>query len=157
MNQLLDGINAGDILLYLPSSVRTSLETLERTGRDWDAVGNLMTATATAGVAVTGTGQWTADLWQAVKWEVRSFLCTDSEGYAELRKEWVELKQQSSALALRSLATQIATKLGVDRGVVAPLVAWLLVAARRFGKDGMCQTLSVAPGVGSVLPRSSYA
>jgi hypothetical protein len=153
VSQPLEGID--DLLLHLPSNVRASLEALEHAGTDWNAVGNLLAATPNAGVAITGTGQWTADLWQAVKWEVRSFLCTDSESYAELRKDWDELKRQSSALAVRSLARLIGVKLGVASGVIAPLVTWLFVVAQRVGKEALCQ--STAPSTGSVLPRSPYA
>jgi len=156
MSQLLEGIEAGDLLQHMPSNVRTSLETLERAGTDWNAVGNLLAATPTAGVALTGTGQWTADLWEAVKWEFRSFLCTESEAYAELRLEWDELKQRSSALAVGSLAALIGAKLGVASGVVAPLVTWLFVVARRIGEEDVCLTLSAAPTVGFIQPRSPY-
>ena len=157
MSQLLEGLDAGDLLLHMPSNVRTSLEMLERAGTDWNAVGNLLTATPTAGVVLTGTGQWTADLWQAVKWEFRSFLCTDSETYAELRREWGDLIRRSPALAVGSLARVIGLKLGVASGVLTPLVTWLLVVAQRMGKDSVCVMLSTAPAVGSVLPRSPYA
>ena len=157
MNHLLEGIDAGDLLQHMPSSVRSSLETLERAGTDWNAVGNLLAATPTAGVALAGTGQWTADLWQAVKWEFRSFLCTDSESYGELRKEWDELKRRSSPLAVAALATLIGAKLGIASGVIAPLVTWLFVVAGRMGMEALCLTLPTAPGVGSVLSRSPYA
>jgi hypothetical protein len=144
MNQLLEGINAEDLLQHMPSHMRTSLETLERAGTDWNAVGNLLAATPTTGVVFTGTGQWTSDLWQAVKWEFRSFLCTDSEPYAELRKEWDELTHQSSARAVASLARVVGARLGVASGVVAPLVTWLFVVSRRLGKDEVCLTLAAA-------------
>lgn len=154
MSQLLDGIDEADLLQQVTSSVRASLETFERAGTDWNAVGNLLAATPITGVALAGTGQWTSDLWQAVKWEFRSFLCTDSEQYADLRQEWDQLKQQSSALAARSLTALIGSRLGVASGVIAPLVTWLFLVAGRVGKDALCLTLSVAPGTGSVLPRS---
>ena len=145
MNHLLEGIDAGDLLQHMPSSVRSSLETLERAGTDWNAVGNLLAATPTAGVALAGTGQWTADLWQAVKWEFRSFLCTDSESYGELRKEWDELKRRSSPLAVAALATLIGAKLGIASGVIAPLVTWLFVVAGRMGMEELCLTLPTEP------------
>jgi hypothetical protein len=157
MSQLLEGFDTRDLLQHVPSSVRTSLETLERAGTDWNAVGNLVAATPTAGVALAGTGQWTADLWEAVKWEFRSFLCTESERYAELRVHWDELKQRSPALAVASLATLIGAQLGVASGVIAPLVTWLFMVARRIGEDDMCLTLSAAPSVGPVQPRSPVA
>jgi hypothetical protein len=157
MNQLLEGIDAADLLGHMPSNVRTSLETLERAGTDWNAVGSLLAATPTAGVALTGTGQWTASLWDAVKWEFRSFLCTESDRYAELRLEWDELKRQSPARAVGSLATLIGAQLGVASGVIAPLVTWLFVVARRIGKDDVCLTLSAtAPSIGSVQPLSPF-
>lgn len=157
MSQLLDGIDAGELLQHMPSSVRASLEMLERAGTDWNAVGNLLAATPTAGVALTGTGQWTADLWGAVKWEFRSFLCTDSDRYEELRTKWDELKQQSPSLAVGSLATLIGSTLGVASGVIAPLVTWLCVVTRRIGEDDVCLTLSaVAPRIDSVQPRVPF-
>ena len=154
MSHLLEGIDPGDLLQQVPSGVRTSLETLERAGTDWNAVGGLLAATPTAGVALTGTGQWTSELWDAVKWEFRSFLCTDSEPYAELRMEWDELKRQSPAVAVGSLATHISGKLGVTSGVIAPLVTWLLVVARRIGTEGACLMLSPLPSISLVQPRS---
>ena len=120
-------------------------------------MGNLLAATPNAGVVLTGTGQWTADLWEAVKWEFRSFLCTESERYAELRTEWDGLKQQSPARAVGSLATLIGAQLGVASGVVAPLVTWLFLVAQRIGKEDMCLTLLATPSVAAVQPRSPFA
>jgi len=157
MSELLEGIDAADLLQHMPSSVRASLETMERAGTDWNAVGNLMATSPSAGVAVTGTGQWPADLWEAVKWEFRSFLCTESERYAELRTDWDELKQRSPSLAVGSLATLIGAKLGVASGVIAPLVTWLFVVTRRIGKEDVCLTLSAVPHIGFVQPRSPFA
>ena len=154
MSQLLEGIDGGDLLLHMPSNVRTSFEMLDREGTDWNAVGDLLAATPTTGVVLTGTGQWTADLWQAVKWEFRSFLCTDSEPYAGIRSEWDQLKRKSPALALAALARIMGAKLGVASGVLVPLVMWLFVVARRRGKDSLCNLLSSTPGGGSMLPRS---
>jgi hypothetical protein len=157
MSELLEGIDAGDLLQHMPASVRTSLETLERAGKDWNAVGSLLAATPNAGVALTGTGQWTTDLWEAVKTEFRSFLCTDSEAYEPLRASWDGLKHQSSPLAVGALATLIGERLGVAGGVLAPLLTWLFVAARRFGTETVCLALSAAPGVGAVGPRAPHA
>ena len=159
MSELLEGIDAGDLLRHMPSSVRSSFETLERAGTDWNAVGNLLAATPTAGVAFTGTGQWTSGLWEAVKWEFRSFLCTESERYEELRLQWDDLKQQSPAVAVGSLATVIGAKLGVASGVIVPLVTWLFLVARRIGKDEVCLSLSAAApsAVGFLQPRAPYA
>jgi len=157
MSELLDGIDSGELLQHIPSNLRASLEALERAGTTWNAVGNLMAVSPSAGVAVSGTGQWPADLWEAVKWEFRSFLCTDSERYAELRTEWDGLKRQSPALAVRSLATLIGAKLGVASGVIAPLVTWLFVVTGRLGKDDVCLTLSATPNTGLVQPRSPFA
>jgi len=141
MSQLLDGMDAEKLLEHMPTSVRTSLETLERTGTDWNAVGNLLAATPTAGVAFTGTGQWTGDLWEAVKWEFRSFLCTESDAYAELRADWETLKHRSVTRAVGALATLMGTRVGVTSGVIAPMVTWLLVVSRRMGAQDVCLTL----------------
>lgn len=157
MNPLLEGVDAGELLQYIPSNVRSSLEVLERAGTDWNAVGILLAATPTAGVAFKGTGQWTANLWEAVKGEFRSFLCTDSEAYAELRSEWSELKQKSPALAVGSLSGLMGMKLGVASGVLAPMVTWLFVVALRIGRESLCVTLSTAPMPGSAQPWLPHA
>lgn len=157
MSQLLEGVEAGDLLQRMPSNVRNSLEALERAGTDWNAVGILLAATPTAGVAVKGTGQWTANLWEAVKWEFRTFLCTESEPYAELRKEWDDLKQRSSALAVEALSGVMGEKIGVASGVIAPLVTWLFVVALRIGEEAVCVTLSAAPSTGVAQPWSPHA
>ena len=149
MTELLASIDAGDLLQHMPSNVRASLETLERAGTDWNAVGNLLAATPTAGVTITGTGQWASEIWQAVKWEFRSFLCTDSEPYAELRAEWTTLTRQSSAVAVRSLAARIGARIGVASGILAPMVTWLFVVARTMGQEPLCVALSTT--------RSPYA
>ena len=156
MSAILEGIDASDLLRHLPSNVRSSLETLERAGTDWNAVGNLLAGTPTAGVAMRGTGQWTSELWEAVKWEFRSFLCTESERYAELRTNWDELKGQSSTAAAASLATVVGERLGVARGVVAPLVTWLLLVARRDGKDDACRALSATVTSSPIQPPSPF-
>jgi hypothetical protein len=142
MKQLIDRIDPDDLLLRMPSTVRTSLEALERAGADWNTVGNLLAAAPTGGVALAGTGQWTSDLWQAVKWEFRSFLCTDSEPYAKLRADWNDVTRQSSAAAVSSLAAVIGHKLGVASGVLVPMVTWLFLVARRMGREALCLTLS---------------
>lgn len=157
MSHLLEGMVADDLLKSVPANVRTTLEAMQRAGTDWNAIGNLLAGTPNAGVALIGSGQWTGDLWDAVKWEVRSFLCTDSEPYADLRKEWNELTRNSSALAVGSLATVIGTKLGVTGGVLQPLVIWLFVVAQQIGKDALCLSLSAAPGIGSIPSRIPYA
>ena len=155
MSALLEGIDAAALLQHMPSSMRASLETLERAGTDWNTVGTLLVATPTSGVVLAGTGQWTMDLWDAVKWEFRGFLCTESGAYAELRTEWDALKQRSPALAVRSLATIIGTRIGVTGGVIAPLVTWLFVVAHRVGKEELCQALSAASSTSAAEPWSA--
>lgn len=151
MTGLLEGIEADVLLQQVPTSVRVSLETLERNGTDWNAVGILMTATPTAGVALSGNGQWTGDLWDAVKWEFRSFLCTDSEWYAEPRLQWDALKHASPGAAIGMLATRMGARLGVSSGLLVPLVTWLLVVARRTGEEDACTALSTAVPVTDFL------
>jgi hypothetical protein len=145
MTALLEGIEVTELLKHLPSDVRTSIEAMERVRTDWNAIGSLMAATPTTGVAFSGTGQWTVDLWEAVKWEFRSFLCTESDPYSELRTNWDDLKLRSSSRAAGSLATAIGLRLGATAGVIAPLVTWLMVVARRIGTDDMCLALSATP------------
>jgi hypothetical protein len=154
MSDIMEGLDAAALLGQLPSSMRASLETLERAGTDWNAVGTLLVGSPTAGVALAGTGQWTTDLWDAVKWEFRSFLCTESESYDELRAGWDALRERSPTLAVRALAARVAERIGVTGGVVAPLVTWLLVVAHRMGKDALCLALSTVSSTGAAEPWS---
>jgi hypothetical protein len=73
--------------------------------------------------------------------EFRSFLCTSSAAYADLRSRWEALRDQSIAAAAAALAAGIASRLGVSAEVVAPLVVGLLLSAVRMGCRTMCRHL----------------
>ena len=74
-----EGLSEQELLGMLPTTVSGHLATLDRQNVQWDQVGALLAGAPTSGVSVKGGGQWTGGLWQAVRHELGSFLCTDSE------------------------------------------------------------------------------
>ena len=140
MNDPLLNASEAELLAQLPTSVSAGIKTLSAT-MDWDAVGaNLATAPGN-NLAIKSGSPWTGNLWQAVKAEFRSFLCTESPEYATLRAEWGTLSQKSSTLAVAALSGAIGAHLGVASGVLAPLVIWSIVASLKIGRGALCQLL----------------
>lgn len=74
--------------------------------------------------------------------EFRSFLCTSSPVYADLRSRWQELRDESIASAAAALAAAIGARLGVSTAVMAPVVVTLLLSAVRLGCRTICHRLA---------------
>lgn len=146
----LEGITEEELFLSLPQGVALNIKNLNTAGGDFDTVGALLANTPALGVSLKGL-RWKANLWQAVKSEFHSFLCTESDAYADLRSDWDGMRQKSSTLLISALSAAIGAKLGVASGVLVPLVVWLLVSALRIGKQALCVTLappSAGPNAG---------
>ena len=141
MSDFTEGWSEADLLRELPLSVVRAIRQLDGEGTDWNVTGLLLAATPSVGVSLKG-GSWRSDLWDAVRREFHSFMCTDSKEYADLRKESKGLRENGSRLALGSLSGLIGAQLGVASGIVAPLVIWLLVVSLRIGHKALCVTLS---------------
>src|SRR5438132_327083 len=103
MSVSLDGLKEGDILAALPPSVAKSVAELEAAGADFETVGSVLANTPAAGVAMKGV-TWKSTLWQAVRTEFQSFLCTESEAYADLREDWKTLKARGSMIVVSTLS-----------------------------------------------------
>jgi hypothetical protein len=145
MTDVLTGFTEADLLGQLPRPVRESIAALETDKAKWEDVGAALASGPTSGISLKGGGRWSGALWQNVKKEFHSFLCSDSSTYADLRKEWDSLRQKSSALAIASLSGLIGSQLGVASGVVAPLVIWAAVVALRIGKEAACAAMAPPP------------
>lgn len=142
MSDLLSGFDEATLLSQFPPSVMLAIEASDKQKISWDNVGTLLAAAPSAGIALKGGGRWTGSLWLGVKKEFHSFLCTDSAAYADLRREWNNLRKKSSTLAVASLSGVIGAQLGVASGVVAPLVIWALIVALRIGHKALCEAIS---------------
>lgn len=140
MNDPILNVSEQDLLNQLPKGVADAIRSLG-SSMDWDAVGNNLAGAPSHNLALKGGAQWTGSLWQAVKNEFRSFLCTESPEYEELRKEWSTISQKSSTLAVAALSGAIGAHLGVASGVLAPLVIWALIVTLKMGKGALCQLL----------------
>lgn len=141
MADLLQGLTESSLKAQLPTSVSESIATLEREKMDWDSIGNVLASVPAMGISLKGGGNWSGTLWQGVKKEFHSFLCTDSPVYADLRKKGSE----SSSLVVAALSSAIGAQLGVAGGVVAPLVIWATIVALRIGKQAVCSALGGPP------------
>ena len=73
--------------------------------------------------------------------EFRSFLCTTSAAYADLRSGWRALRDESVAAAAAALAAAIAARIGISPAVVTPVVISLLLSAVRLGSRTVCRHL----------------
>jgi hypothetical protein len=82
--------------------------------------------------------------------EFRSFLCTNSAEYSDLRQRWAELRDQSTAAAAAALAAAIAARLGLSAAVLAPFVVSLLLSALRLGCGTICRHLEHADVVSAL-------
>lgn len=142
MPDLLEGWSEETLMSQLPKSVRDSISALEKQNAQWDEIGSLLASSPTIGISLKGGGRWPGTLWQGVKKEFHSFLCTESPTYSDLRKEWDSLRQKSSAWAIATLSGVIGSQLGVAGGVVAPLAIWAVVVAVRIGKEAICAAMS---------------
>lgn len=148
----LDGLAEEQLLQALPTNVSTAINQLQAAGADMDVVGAALANTPAIGVAMKGV-TWKATLWQSVKAEFHSFLCTDSATYADLRGEWDGLKKKGSTIVLSTIAAAVGAKVGIAGGAIVPLVAWLLASAVRVGKQSLCATLIAPPAPVTQLPQ----
>jgi hypothetical protein len=139
MSDLLLGLNEADLLDQLSGSVSSTIKKLEEANLDWDSVGMLLASSPIIGVALKGGTDQPRDLWGSVKTELRSFLCTDSEKYADLRKQFEGIEKKSSHIVVASLAASMADYIPVAAGIIAPMVIWGLVTAMRISKEAFCE------------------
>lgn len=83
----------------------------------------------------------TSPLFSDAAQEFRSFLCSDSVEYADLRSRWQQLRDESAAAAATALAAAIGARMGVSAAIVAPVVTSLLLSAVRLGCRTICRYL----------------
>lgn len=131
-------LSVDEVLSELPQSLQTTLSDLERSGMSWDQIGTTLASAPMTAVALKGLVSWRGTLWNSVKLEIHSFVCTDSETYSDLRREWDAHRQKSISFGVAALSGVIGAKLGVAGGVVAPLVIWGAVVAARIGRVAFC-------------------
>lgn len=139
---MLEGLAEEELLVLLPRTLRDQIARLNLEMDSWDKVGAVLGVAPTTGIALKG-GTWEGRLWEATKMEFRSFLCTDSTNYEDLRREWAGHREKGMQVAVGSLSGAIGAHLGVAGGILTPIVVWLLVVAIRIGKNALCQSLEV--------------
>lgn len=87
--------------------------------------------TISTGVLRTGK----AALWESVKKQIYSMICTDSVDYVEIR----EKSKRGFKVFAGAVSAYIAGLLGVGVGVVAGLVALVLISVWKLGKNAWCE------------------
>lgn len=145
MTDLLAGFSRDQLLGSLSSSVAAALNTLDAQGADLNIGVQLLAAAPTQSVSLKGPGRFSVQLGDAVRAEMRAFLCTDAESYNDLREQWQGLREKGSSIAVAALSGAIGAKLGVASGVLAPMVIWILLVALRIGKNALCSALAPQP------------
>lgn len=141
MKDILENLSEDELLGQLPDSVRRGIETLEANEVEWDQIGTLLASAPANFVTLKGGSSWRADMWEAVKEEFHSFLCTSERKYDDLRNQGENLREKSSKWLISALSGLIGAKVGVAAGVVAPLVVWLLLVGSRIGKEALCSSI----------------
>lgn len=77
-------------------------------------------------------------IWDRVRREFRLLLCEGSEKYKELRDSASKLGGQSATSLVAVISAALGTAIGVVSTVIAPLIALLLLAVARVGKEIFC-------------------
>lgn len=76
--------------------------------------------------------------WERFKREFHKFICTNDEKYSEVKKELSQHSHKGQLVVVSSIASAIASVLGVAAGVLVPLVALCLLAVLKIGKEAYC-------------------
>nr|VFK13152.1 MAG: hypothetical protein BECKLFY1418C_GA0070996_100280 [Candidatus Kentron sp. LFY] len=80
------------------------------------------------------------DYWQELKFELKIFLCSKDQKYAELRKKLSNRADRSEKTIVAIIAAEVAMELGVAAGALVPFVAMCLVVAVRIGWEAFCNS-----------------
>lgn len=143
MSKLTVALPEADLLAILPLAVRANIDAMETEGVEWHRIGELLAGAPTAGVALKGASGFTNRLWDSVKGEFRSFLCSEGANYSDLRATWGEYEKKGAKAATHALSAAIGAQIGMTGAILAPVVIWLLVVSARIGKNALCKSLSV--------------
>ena len=137
-------VTPADLLSELPPSLSEILAGFLSENAPLDTVGQTLVGSQYIGVALKGGSRFVGDLWMAVKNEFRIFLCTDDAKYSSIRSGFTELTKENKSKYVAYLSGAIGGFLGVQAGLVTPLLVWLLVAAITVGKEATCAVLAKA-------------
>jgi hypothetical protein len=76
--------------------------------------------------------------WRRVKHEMNLLLCTKDKKYAALRKQLSKEGAYTHGAIVSAIAAAVGASLGLVSGLLVPLVALMLVAMLKVGKEAYC-------------------
>jgi hypothetical protein len=82
-------------------------------------------------------------LWNTLKREFRALLCQADPKYTDLRKQLNSLASQSTTGLVAAISGALGASIGDAAAVISPMVALLLLAAIRLGKEAFCATVTL--------------
>jgi hypothetical protein len=75
-----------------------------------------------------------------VQHEVRLFICTNDQRYADVKRNIATQARKSQLLLISAISGAVGGRLGTEAGILTPLVALYLLAALKIGKEAYCRS-----------------
>lgn len=130
-----------DVLASIAPSMRDALVQFNRDNAAVDEVGRVLAGGQYAGVTLKGGGRFPGDLWESAKKEFAELLCDEGGKYDDLRKRFVKITKENQTLFLAQTSAVIGGMLGVQAGLLTPIILWLVLVTLRLGKESCCAVL----------------
>jgi hypothetical protein len=141
----LTNLSQADVLSFIPSNALGCID-------DLDKAADVVLADYSAGIEnrkrLTTDGKEKKDLtfrkeaWLQLKKEFYVLLCTEDESYKNVRVKLASSGNAVTVLLVALVAQSLGDKLGIVCGPVVTLVALMLCASLRLGRQTMCGVLA---------------
>ena len=77
-------------------------------------------------------------IWDIIKREFRLFICEKDSKYDDLREKLNKLSSESTTAIVAVISAGLGATIGAAAAAISPLIAILLIAFIRLGKEGFC-------------------
>ncbi len=77
-------------------------------------------------------------IWDVIKKEFRLFICEKDSKYDDLRAKLDKLSSESTTAIVAVISAGLGAAIGATAAVISPLIAILLIAFIRIGKESFC-------------------
>jgi hypothetical protein len=96
------------------------------------------------------------NFWDAVKEEIKILICSKDKKYAELRKLLSSKEiNSSSAMVVAAIAIAIAGLFGISAMSLTPIVALILFALAKVGKEAFCRAVEFDTPIATPVRKSN--
>lgn len=143
---LLETLDPQALMIDAPSLIAWKIGLVD----DADGVAQFMVHGGPYAVASAGGGgredkRPQQSYWQAVKAEMRLFLCTDDARYKQLWERIRDLDKKSTSTIVAIVSAYLGAAMGIAGAAIAGFVALCFYALLKLGKEAYCR-LGVGPG-----------